>query len=248
MLTHLTSEYRNLQMHMVTSMQRHSDTVNYPVQSPTAQSASVTPASYEASLKGSSDRDSKHHRGSPPKSPAREQTSKQSSGTHLQYDRVQKIEDISVGTTSRPGSGTSSPTRSPTARSHPTSPSQEADHPRRGHQIRVNGKLTKSRRPRTPTSTLLCPSLKSRPIPSSGRLEYLSELGLMLQRSMTDASGGNMVRRWRKGTPVLVHTTDAPLRRAVQFVSKCKDAPTTFQFWSQPTKAPTTIHWHRLLQ
>lgn len=38
MLTHLTTEYHNLQMHVVASMQRHSESLNHPVQIPmTAQ-------------------------------------------------------------------------------------------------------------------------------------------------------------------------------------------------------------------
>lgn len=32
MLTHLTSEYQNLQMHMVSAMQRHRDSQNQPAQ------------------------------------------------------------------------------------------------------------------------------------------------------------------------------------------------------------------------
>ena len=43
MLTHLTTEYHNLQMHVVTSVQRHSDSLNRPVnQSSIAQVNNTT--------------------------------------------------------------------------------------------------------------------------------------------------------------------------------------------------------------
>lgn len=77
MLTHLTTEYHNLQMHVVASMQRHSESLNHPVQSPmSAQTGVPTPKSHHG-LPVLPSQGETMLRASPPRSPAPELTPKQ---------------------------------------------------------------------------------------------------------------------------------------------------------------------------
>ncbi|KAG0590349.1 hypothetical protein KC19_1G092200 [Ceratodon purpureus] len=129
MVTHLTTEYHNLQMHVVMSMQRHKDSLSRPVnQSSMTQSDSGTPKGHHGAEQGDSNM---LHRGSPPKSPGSQQTMPKTS--HIQYAQVEKNEDTPK---SRPGSGTATPERSPSPSSlqatrlpisHSPSPSQEPE-------------------------------------------------------------------------------------------------------------------------
>lgn len=148
-LMHLTMEHHNLQMLVVASMQRHSDSTIYPVQSLLTQDASSTPAAHGALTSRNSDRENLRA-GSPLKSTVHVKIAKHMGLVHALNSQVPKVE---VTTRSRPRTGSASPERSTSPTEslqgcppmlHPPSPAEESDQPRKRASEPTEHKANKS--------------------------------------------------------------------------------------------------------
>lgn len=143
MLTHLTLECHKLRMHIAASAQR--DTLGDPTHSLVTQSetAAASPATHENLQRGYTEKNSKLHTASSPKSPPREQNLKKLGRARILYNESQKSEDMNVGTASPSGSEMSSLKSSPSRPSHAASPSQEADRMQEGAEDQTSWRLNK---------------------------------------------------------------------------------------------------------
>lgn len=108
-----------------------------------SETAAASPATHENLQRGYTEKNSKIHTASSPKSPPREQNLKKLGRARILYNESQKSEDMNVGTASPSGSEMSSLKSSPSRPSHAASPSQEADRMQEGAEDQTSWRLNK---------------------------------------------------------------------------------------------------------